>query len=140
MVGVGCGARSYTRSLHYATEYAVRAAGVREILADYVARPDEAFDRADFGFRLGPEEQRRRYVIQSLLSGEGLAPAAYRARFGTEALDDLPELGELEPLGLARRDPDRLTLTPAGVERSDLLGPWLYSEAVRNLMGDYAWR
>jgi len=140
MVGVGCGARSYTRSLHYATEYAVRAAGVREILADYVARPDEAFDRADFGFRLGPEEQRRRYVIQSLLSGEGLAPAAYRARFGTEALDDLPELGELEPLGLARRDPERLCLTAAGVERSDTLGPWLYSEPVRTLMGEYTWR
>src|SRR5205823_596337 len=39
MVGVGCGARSYTRALHYATEYAVRAAGIREILTDYIARP-----------------------------------------------------------------------------------------------------
>jgi oxygen-independent coproporphyrinogen-3 oxidase len=140
MVGVGCGARSYTRALHYATEYAVRAPGIREILADYVARPDEAFDRADYGFRLEPGEQRRRYVIQSLLSGEGLAGAAYRNRFGTEPLDDLPELGELEPLGLARRDAERLRLTPAGVERSDAIGPWLYSPAVRGLMGEYAWR
>jgi oxygen-independent coproporphyrinogen-3 oxidase len=140
MVGVGCGARSYTRALHYATEYAVRAPGIRELLADYVARTDEAFDRADFGFRLGPEEQRRRYVIQSLLSGEGLVLTAYRARFGTEALDDLPELGELEPLGLAARDAGRLRLTAAGVERSDTLGPWLYSEPVRRLMGEYAWR
>jgi oxygen-independent coproporphyrinogen-3 oxidase len=140
MVGVGCGARSYTRALHYATEYAVRAPGIREILADYVARPDEAFDYADYGFRLGPEEQRRRYVIQSLLSGEGLAPAAYRHRFGTEAFDDLPELGELEPLGLARRDPERLSLTGEGIEHSDALGPWLYSVAVRSLMGGYAWR
>jgi oxygen-independent coproporphyrinogen III oxidase len=140
MVGVGCGARSYTSGLHYATEYAVRAAGIREILADYVARPDEAFDRADYGFHLGPDEQRRRYVIQSLLCGEGLVSSAYRARFGTEALDDLPELSELEAAGLARRDPDRLILTPEGVERSDVLGPWLYSEAVWNLMGDFAWR
>ena len=52
MVGVGCGARSYTRALHYTTEYAVRARGIREILADYVARPDEAFERADYGFHL----------------------------------------------------------------------------------------
>jgi oxygen-independent coproporphyrinogen-3 oxidase len=140
MVGVGCGARSYTRALHYATEYAVRAPGIREIIADYVARPDEAFDWADYGFRLGPDEQRRRYVIQSLLSAEGLSTSAYRGRFGTEAFDDLPELGELEPLGLARRDPERLSLRAAGVERSDALGPWLYSEAVRNLMGEYAWR
>jgi oxygen-independent coproporphyrinogen-3 oxidase len=140
MVGVGCGARSYTRALHYASEYAVRARGIREILADYVARADEAFDWADYGFRLGREEQRRRYVIQSLLSGEGLALTAYRSRFGTEALADLPELGELEPLGLALRDADRLRLTGAGVERSDTLGPVLYSEAVRALMGDYGWR
>lgn len=140
MVGVGCGARSYTRALHYATEYAVRAPGIRAIIADYVARPDEAFDRADYGFRLGPEEQRRRYIIQSLLSGEGLAFAAYRNRFSTEALADLAVLGELEPLGLARRDPERLRLTATGIERSDALGPWLYSDAVRELMGEYAWR
>lgn len=140
MVGVGCGARSYTRNLHYATEYAVRAPGIRAILADYIDRPDETFDWADYGFHLGPEEQRRRFVIQSLLWAEGLELAAYRNRFGTEALDDLPELGELEPLGLAQRGPDRLSLTAAGVERSDALGPWLYSEAVRNQMEDYAWR
>jgi oxygen-independent coproporphyrinogen-3 oxidase len=140
MVGLACGARSYTRSLHYSTEYAVRAPGIREILADYVARPDESFDRADYGFRLGPDEQRRRYAIQSLLYSEGLVLAAYRNRFGTEVFDDLPELGELEPLGLACRDPERLRLTEAGVERSDALGPWLYSEAVRSLMGEYAWR
>jgi oxygen-independent coproporphyrinogen-3 oxidase len=140
MVGVGCGARSYTRDLHYATEYAVRAPGIREILADYVARPDEAFDQADYGFRLGPEEQRRRYIIQSLLSGEGLVLAAYRNRFGTEVFGDLPALCELDPLGLARRDSERLRLTAAGVERSDALGPWLYSEAVRKLMEEYAWR
>jgi oxygen-independent coproporphyrinogen-3 oxidase len=140
MVGIGCGARSYTRNLHYATEYAVRAPAIREILVDYVNRPDEAFDRADYGFRLGPEEQRRRYVLQSLLSGEGLALAAYRNRFGSEVFDDLPELDELEPLGLTRRCPERLRLTAAGIERSDTLGPWLYSKAVRDLMEEYAWR
>jgi oxygen-independent coproporphyrinogen III oxidase len=140
MVGVGCGARSYTRALHYATEYAVRAPGIREILADYVARPDEAFDRADYGFHLGQEEQRRRYTIQSLLSGEGLVFAAYRNRFGTDLFDDLPQLDELEPLGLARRGAEGLRLTAAGIERSDALGPWLYSETVRALMGEYAWR
>jgi oxygen-independent coproporphyrinogen-3 oxidase len=140
MVGVGCGARSYTRELHYATEYAVRAPGVREIIAEYVARPEKAFDRADYGIRLGPEEQRRRYVIQSLLSGEGLSLPAYRDRFGTVAFDDLPQLHELEPLGLVRRDLERLRLTEAGVERSDALGPWLYSAAVRDRMGEYAWR
>jgi oxygen-independent coproporphyrinogen-3 oxidase len=138
MVGLGCGARSYTRSVHYSGRYAVRAAGVREILAEYVARPAENFAVADHGFRLDAGEQRRRYVLQSLLQAEGLSLPAYRRRFGTDALDDLPQLAELEPRGLARAEGDRLALTDAGLERSDAIGPWLYSPAVRALMEAYA--
>jgi oxygen-independent coproporphyrinogen-3 oxidase len=140
MVGLGCGARSYTRALHYATEYAVRASGIQEIIADYLARPDAAFDRADYGFRLDADEQRRRYLIQSLLSHEGLSFPAYGRRFGSEAFDDLPELAELEPLGLAVHRAEKLHLTDAGLECSDTIGPWLYSARVRDLMGDYSWR
>jgi oxygen-independent coproporphyrinogen-3 oxidase len=139
MIGLGCGARSYTRALHYASEYAVRAAGIREILADYVARPDEAFDQADYGFRLDPDEQRRRYVLQSLLCGEGLRHDVYERRFGTAVGADLPELAELEPLGLATRTAEGLRLTATGLERSDTIGPWLYSPAVRGLTEAYAW-
>ena len=140
MVGLGCGARSYAGDLHYATEYAVGARGVGEIIADYAARPAEAFDRADYGIVLGPDDRRRRHVIQSLLAPEGLDLAGYARRFGTAAPVDLPELQELEPLGLATSSDAVLRLTAAGVERSDALGPWLYSARVRGLMGDYAWR
>ena len=71
MVGLGCGARSYTRALHYSGEYAVGATGVREILAAYFAKAanlvntDDAFDFVDYGFRLDgvatetPQTQRR---------------------------------------------------------------------------------
>ncbi|MGH9940047.1 MAG: STM4012 family radical SAM protein, partial [Blastocatellia bacterium] len=100
MVGLGCGARSYTRALHYSNEYAVGATGVREILAAYIAKTDDAFDFADYGFAPDSAEQRRRFVIQSLLQVEGLDFAAYRARFGSEAMDDLPELAGLEDRGL----------------------------------------
>jgi oxygen-independent coproporphyrinogen-3 oxidase len=140
MVGLGCGARSYTRGLHYSAEYAVQARGVREILADYVARPDESFAFADHGFALDADEQRRRHVIQSLLQRDGLAFAAYRRRFGSAPCEDLPQLAELEALGLAAATEGRLRLTEAGVERSDAIGPWLYSAKVRALMEDYAWR
>src|SRR5262249_46299121 len=140
MIGVGCGARSYTRSLHYSTEYAVRGRGVREILEDYTARPTEAFAQADYGFALSAAEQRRRYLSQSLLQCEGLALSAYRGRFGSDALDDLPELMELPALGLTERDRDRLRLTVAGIELSDLIGPWLYSPEARTLMEGFAWR
>lgn len=140
MVGLGCGARSYTRRLHYASEYAVGARGIAEILADFIARPTEDFGLADFGIRLGTEEQRRRYVIQSILSREGLQFAPYSRRFGTEWLDDFPELSELERLNLAAIGPDGLTLTASGLERSDSIGPWLYSRDVRSRMEAHSWR
>lgn len=140
MVGLGCGARSYTRALHYSSEYAVSAAGVRSILGDYIARPDAAFDAAGYGFRLDPADQRRRYILQSLLLAEGLEPAAYRRRFGTDVYDDLPELHDLAAHGLAVATPERLQLTPEGLERSDAIGPWLYSAKVRGLMEAYELR
>jgi oxygen-independent coproporphyrinogen-3 oxidase len=140
MVGLGCGARSYTRALHYSSEYAVGARGVREILAAFVARPEEAFAVADYGFRLDSGEQRRRYVLQSLLCQEGLDFTAYTRRFGPDVLEDLPCLAELAPRGLAERVENRLCLTAAGLEFSDALGPWLYSEQVRERMDGYTWR
>jgi oxygen-independent coproporphyrinogen III oxidase len=139
MVGLGCGARSYTRSVHYSGRYAVRPQGVREIIAEYIAQPDMASAVANHGFRLDADEQRRRYVLQSLLLADGLSLPAYRARFGTDAQADLPQLTELEPLGLARAEEKRLVLTDAGLERSDAVGPWLYSPAVRALMEAYQW-
>lgn len=141
LVGLGCGARSYTRRLHYACEYAVRSGAVADILARWVALPAEAFDAADHGFRLDADEQRRRYAVQSLLSGEGLEAADYRARFGSEPTADLPQLEELAEHGLADTDgAGNLRLTEAGLERSDVIGPWLISRAVRGLMGEYSCR
>jgi oxygen-independent coproporphyrinogen-3 oxidase len=140
MVGLGCGARSYTHALHYSSEYAVGSQGVRAILADYVARPDADFAVAAYGHRLAPDDQRRRYVIQSLGPAEGLSFAEYRARFGGDALADLPQLAELPALGLAAQTADRLALTPAGMERADAIGPWLYSDRVQALMEAYELR
>jgi oxygen-independent coproporphyrinogen-3 oxidase len=140
MVGLGCGARSYTREVHYSSEYAVVAQGVRAIIDAYAGRPAGAFDVAEYGRRLGPEDQRRRFVIQSLLRRDGLCTASYARRFGTEAADDLPELDELERMGLATWIGDALRLTDSGLERSDAIGPWLYSEEVRRAMEAYRWR
>jgi oxygen-independent coproporphyrinogen-3 oxidase len=137
MVGLGCGARSYTRGLHYSRAYAVAADGVGAILSDYVNRPAESFAVADYGARLGPDEQRRRYVLQSLLQCEGLDFRAYRGHFHGEALEELPELRELSPRGLAEERDERLCLTDAGLELSDTIGPWLYSATVRELMAAY---
>lgn len=131
MVGLGASARSYTRALHYATEYATGTEGVREILEAFVAKDPEEFAVADHGVWLGEEDQRRRWVIKSLLRAEGFPWAGYRARFGGGALSHLPELGILLEHGLVENRGDRLCLTEAGLERSDVIGPFLHSTRIR---------
>jgi oxygen-independent coproporphyrinogen III oxidase len=135
MLGLGCGARSYTRDVHYSSEWAVGARGVREIIDRWIAKPDDAFAVADYGFVLDVEEQRRRWLILSLLYDDGLDVEAYRARFAAEPEAD-PALAALSP-SFALRTGGTLRLTPEGVARADAIGPALFSEAVRRRMTDY---
>ena len=116
MVGVGCGARSYTRSLHYSDHYGVERASVASILQRYVSAPESSFTQAHYGFLLDLTEQRRRYVIQSLLAYPGLDEAEYTARFGTRPLIDFPQLRELTAEGLAHWRGEVLALTAEGMK------------------------
>jgi oxygen-independent coproporphyrinogen-3 oxidase len=140
MIGLGCGARSYTRGLHYSREYAVRSGSVANILASYVRRSQSDFGRVEYGFELDGDEQRRRLLIISLLQASGVERAHYTRRFQRDAVDDFPQLLGLVERGLAEIDPDRVRLTAAGLERSDAIGPWLYSAAVRRRSEEFAWR
>ncbi|GLW34096.1 STM4012 family radical SAM protein [Actinoplanes regularis] len=135
MIGLGCGARSYTRELHYSFDYAVGIGEVRAVLDDYLSRPPADFGYAEVGFRLDEAEQRRRWLIKSLLRAEGVNASAYRKQFGTGPEEDFPQLAQLTTAGLA--EPDGLRLTPAGLERSDAIGPWLTSVSVRHAMAGY---
>jgi len=137
MVGLGCGARSYTRELQYAMPYATGPAAIRGILGDYAARDAKSFAQVDHGFELDEGEQRRRYVALTLLNQAGLPRAAYRQRFGSDALTDLPQLEELETLGLASKTDRHLRLNQAGLERSDAIGPWLHSPRVTRLIKSF---
>lgn len=145
MVGLGCGARSYTHHLHYSTEYAVGRAGVHEILDDYLTREPNDFLHARHGFELDAEDRQRRYAVLSLLQAEGLSLAEFHCEQGIELLDALPELGELIELQFAQHAVDasgdeRLRLTAAGLERSDAIGPWLFSSRVATRMEQYTCR
>ncbi len=133
-VGLGCGARSYTRGLHHSFEYAVAAGGVKQIIADYLARD---FDTADYGFALDASEQRRRFVLSAILNASGLDASAYSARFGSEVEHDFPDLRTFEELGLLAHNGTRWTPTALGLERSDVLGPWFFSDPVKRLMAGY---
>jgi oxygen-independent coproporphyrinogen-3 oxidase len=137
MVGLGCGARSYTRGLHYALDYAVGPRSVKGILADYVARDAGDFATAGHGFLLDGDEQRRRYLLQSILNAEGLDVENYAARFDSDPADDFPDLLTFADLGLLERHDTRWLPTPLGLEWSDAIGPWFFSQRVRSLMAEY---
>ena len=137
MVGLGCGARSYTRKLHYASEYAVAANGVQEIIESFSKTAASSFAFAGYGFRLSPDEERRRFLIKSLLRADGLEFDAYSQRFRRGVIDDFPQLAELSGEGLASVESDSLKLSEAGLELSDAIGPWLYSTNVNDLMMNY---
>ncbi|MBT0772813.1 STM4012 family radical SAM protein [Kineosporia sp. J2-2] len=138
MVGLGCGARSYTRDLHYSFDYAVSVPEVRAVIDDYVARPAGDFRYAEFGFNLDEGEQRRRWLVKSLLRAEGIDSAAYEKRFGTRHDDDFPQLRDLTERGWLEAGHTRLTAE--GLAHSDSVGPWLVSGPVRAAMAAHTLR
>ncbi|WP_021595628.1 STM4012 family radical SAM protein [Actinomadura welshii] len=136
MVGLGCGARSYTSRLHYSFEYAVGAGQVRSIIDDYVRETD--FTTARVGFEVDDEERRRRHLIQSLLQAEGMDRDAYRARFGSDPLDDFPaDLKSFADREWLETSETTVRLTPEGLAYSDAIGPALFSSRVQALMDSY---
>jgi len=137
MVGFGCGARSYTRTLHYSDHYGVSRASVSSILQQFVAAPASTFAEARYGFVLDADEQRRRFIIQSLLVWPGLDDVSYTSRFGTMLFDDFPQLEQLLETGAAHRQQGLLALSDTGMAHADTIGPWLASQSVIARMSSY---
>ena len=136
MVGLGCGARSYTSRLHYSFEYAVETRAVRSIIDDYVTQDD--FTTARVGFVLDDDERRRRHLVQSLLQASGLNLDDYRSRFGSDPLEDFSaDLAPLDDRGWLEKTDDTLRLTQDGLAYSDAIGPALFSSRVQALMDGY---
>ena len=140
MLGLGCGARSYTSKLHYGSKYGVRQKAIGRIIQDYVEQTDEDFAQIRFGFELDEAETRRRHVILSLFLKDGLCLLEYRQRFGADLMDDFAELSGLLDRQLATLRDNRLCLSEDGLAWSDTIGPWLYSANVQQRMEDYAWK
>ncbi|MBB5936638.1 STM4012 family radical SAM protein [Streptomyces zagrosensis] len=137
MIGLGCGARSYTSRLHYSFDYAVGMRKIRSIIDAYVASPADAFTRAEYGRWLDGGERRRRHLLQSVLQADGMPIADYRKRFGTEPADDFPsELALFAERGWLdeQAGPTQLRLSAEGLAHSDALGPLLFSPQVQAAM------
>jgi oxygen-independent coproporphyrinogen-3 oxidase len=140
MIGLGVGARSYTRTLHYSEDWAVGSAGIREIVAAWIDRPRAQLGEARYGVVLDDDEQRRRWLIQSLLQIDGLSLPDYQTRFDAPARADFRELDELLEHGLLREHGERLIPSDRGLEWADAIAPWLYSDSVRAASRDFELR
>ncbi|MFI1801273.1 STM4012 family radical SAM protein [Streptomyces sp. NPDC020379] len=137
MIGLGCGARSYTSALHYSFDYAVDMREIRAIIDSYTATED--FTRAAHGRYVDEDEARRRHLLQSLLQAEGMPLDDYRQRFGASPYEHFAaELDAFAAHGwLADGPAGRLRLSPEGLAHSDALGPALFSPGVRAAMAAY---
>ena len=142
MVGLGCGARSYTRGLHYSLDYAVGARrACKAIIADYLARDaDELRHRRVTASRSTPTSSGGATCCNRSCNVEGLdaAPVRRTASAPTRPTTS-PTCRTFADLGLLEHDDGRLACRRRpGLERSDALGPWLFSDRVRGLMAGYA--
>jgi hypothetical protein len=108
--------------------------------AGYLSRPERDFTHAEVGFELDATERRRRWLVKTLLRADGVDRHAWRTRFGSEVVDDFPQLSELDDRGWLTRTPTSLCLTEEGLARSDVVGPWLVSGPVWRAMGEYSLR
>ena len=140
MIGLGAGARSYTQTLHYSTHYAVGKPQIKQIIEDYNNTPTEQFSQAPYGIEIGEEDQKRRYVLLSLLQTSGFSIDDYAQRFNSALLEELPQLALLEKHQLATIDDSYIRLNEKGIAYSDLIGSWLFTENIRSKMQGWEWQ
>lgn len=132
MIGLGAGARSYTKQVHYSSEYAVARGNIKHIINAYIAKTESDFGAVDYGIELPFEEQKRRFVIKSILHATGLDMSRYKDLYGNDLLLDFPQLDLLIRDDLASiRENNRMKLTSKGTDYSDAIGPWLYSGFIK---------
>lgn len=137
MIGLGVNARSYTRDVHYSSEYAVSKSNIGAIINQYVNQSPTDFTTAEFGIRLSLDDKKRRYLIKSILKADGMDCAHYQQLFTTEVFSDFPELGDLLSMNLAEKTGSTFRLNEAGISYSDLIGHWFISAEVRQKMREY---
>ncbi len=137
MVGLGAGARSYTRHLHYSTPWKMTTRNIRGVIDDYCS----AMEAGDFsirhGFVLDDDERQRRWLIQTLFGG-GIDRLEAETRLDrSDLLHFRPQFDLLEEEGCIVRRSGRIDLTSRGIRHSDLVAQVFFSPRVRDLMAEF---
>ncbi len=137
MVGLGAGARSYTRCLHYSTPWKMVARNIRGVVESYCRAMAAGPPEVNHGFVLDDDERRRRFVIQSLLY-DGLRWRDFSETCEADArVLFAPQWQALEEEGCVTVSEDAVRLSPRGVRHVDVVGQLFFSERVRQLMDTY---
>ncbi len=131
MIGIGAGARSYTKKLHYSTNYAVTRKATKAIIHAYSLKED--FKTIDYGVYLDNKEQMNRFFIKSLIDGGVLSPEKFKRQFGRDCLS-FPIIQQLLDEKCLEWTANYLQLSEAGMEMEDAIGPLFFSDTVRQLM------
>ena len=138
MIGFGSGARSYTQDVHYSSEYAVGRKGILDIIKDFNTSSRADFAHAHYGCHVSPSEQKRRFLIKSLLRHEGLDFSEYNQTFPISPEEEFQECFELLlSANWAESTAQGIALTTEGMAYSDAIGPWLFSDIIKNQMEDF---
>jgi oxygen-independent coproporphyrinogen III oxidase len=127
MVGLGCGARSYSSGLHYSSPFAVEPLEVQAILDEWILQSRDDFSFAQWGCHLSEDDRQRRFLIQSLLTLPGLDASEFARLFNGTPAAAIPDLVPLIDEGFVENRSGLYRLTPLGMEFSDAIGPALYS-------------
>lgn len=134
MIGLGVGARSYTRNFHYSEPYAISQPSVSHIIRDFSSRTNDSFKYSTYGIMLSEEDVRRRYILKNLLRLDGVDLNQYFNLYKSPLFKDFHELRHLIEADLAFCNSDNLILNQKGISLSDSIGPWFYSERVLTMM------
>ena len=131
-ISLGCGGRSYLGNLHACTPYRTdRCSAVTE-LESFISTED--YMKINHGIILDDDELRRRYAIRHAFILPGISTEVYRERFKRKFTDDFPVFKKWIQEGYFSEKDGMITLTETGMGLSDMLGPELISEKIKNRM------
>lgn len=136
MIGIGAGARSYTKTLHYSTHYAVSRKAIQSIIEAYSNKKPTDFQEITYGIYLDEAERIRRFLIKSLIDGGSLDIELFEQHFNRK-ITSISIVLDLFEQGWLTQNGSTIRLNQAGMEMEDFIGPALFSDHVQSLMNEY---
>ncbi|WFD11815.1 STM4012 family radical SAM protein [Tepidibacter hydrothermalis] len=135
MIGIGCGARSYISNVHYSRKYAVDQKNINKIIDNYLK--EDNFDYIKYGYILSEEEEKRKYILKSILKVTGLDINMYFKRFKEISVEEFKDLSVLIKEGFLIEEKGRILPSEKGLKYSDIMGTLFISDEVKDRVKEF---